>query len=370
MILLVSTGNREGAQHALMKVFTLGDREAAPSKSAFCKFRKKISWEWFRDCLSVLIKQGSNLQSRWEGMKIYAIDGQQLTLPRSKDIIDNNFTGRATGKFRDTYMPKGYLTHLYDVLTGLTKQITLNPTLNEQADALSLLEHVEEGSLVLYDRLYFNHKLVDRHFKLGLRFVMRCRSNANKAIQAFFRSNKSHGSTKVEGKTIYLVKVKHPGSNDFMIIATNLPRSLRSPKSLAQLYRCRWEIELSFRELTDQTRTEQWHSKSLNGIKQELYTQLWLINYTKMNMAMAGQRPCQPQQKSYKKANFKLCYQFVVHYIGLAFDSLSYLFSYLRPVVKYSTERRKHFSRMYKREIKSPASPYSHYGSNWYWELN
>jgi IS4 transposase len=48
-----------------------------------------------------------------------------------------------------------------------------------------------------------------------------------------------------------------------------------------KLYRLRWQVETSFLELTAITRSEQWHSKSYNGIMQELYALMWLINATR-----------------------------------------------------------------------------------------
>jgi hypothetical protein len=353
-----------------MKVFHFGEDTSAPTKSAFCRLRQKICWSWFRDCFAYLVEQIRPIQARWQGMQVYAIDGQQLTLPRSEDLVAHGFNGRATGRYRESYMCKGYLSHLYDVLTGVSLKISLNPTLNEQADAYQLLVNVEPGNLILYDRLYMNQKLVRRHFELNLKFLMRCRKNANRAIEKFFESKKTTSSTQIGGKTVYLIKAKHPGANEWSVFATNLPRRLRTPKTIANLYRCRWEIESSFRELTDQSRTEQWHSKTFNGIMQELYAQFWLMNYTKANMRMAGDKPCQPEQKTYRKANFKLAYQFVVHYLGLGYDKISYLVAYLQTVIKRSTEKRRRFSRNYPRTIKSPASPYSYTAATWYWEVN
>lgn len=370
MIILVSGSNRDGAERALNEVFGFADKLRVPTRAAFCKFRSKISWKWFRDCFSSLFSQTNHLRQRWYGMYIYAIDGKQIQVPRTKDLMAKKFSGKKTSKYQESYMPKAYLTALYDVLSGLCKQITFNPTLHENADAYNILTQVEEGSLVIYDRLYFSEKLVRRHSELGLKFLFRLRSNSNKAIKKFAVSNKQSSTTEIAGKRVKLIKFQHRRSKETLIFATNLPDRHCDPKTLADLYRCRWEIELFFRELTDQTKSHQWHSKTLNGIKQELYTQLWLINCTKANMLLAGQKPCQPQAKVYKKANFKQCYLFVVRYLASSFDKFQYMFRYLQGLINKTTQRRIRFSREYERVIKSPRSTYKYYGSNWYWELN
>ena len=172
----------------------------------------------------------------------------------------------------------------------------------------------------------------------------------------------------VNGNRIYLIKVSNPESKGISVFATNLPPRLRSPSQIADLYMLRWEVETSFKELTAITKTEQWHSKSYNGILQELYTQFWLINFTKSLMLQAGQKPLSPEKRTYKKGNFKLCYQFIVTYIGQCVDRISYIKAYLSKLLIQSTERRRRMSRSYPRVIKSPASPYTYDNTNWYWE--
>ena len=147
MVALISGRGEEGYHHAIIKVF--GEKIMglffAPSKAALSKFRKKISYKFFEDLLNRLLETFNEHRATFKGLTIYAIDGQQLTLPRTADIVANGFTGRKTGKYEESYMPKGFLTHCYDVLTGVSKKFVFNPTLNENADALNFIPSLEKS---------------------------------------------------------------------------------------------------------------------------------------------------------------------------------------------------------------------------------
>ncbi len=93
---------------------------------------------------------------------MYAVDGIQLTLPRS-DIIEAGHSGRKVSKYLESYMPKMFSSMTYDILNWTVKDIRKNPTLNEIADAESMIENFEDNSLTIYDRLYCCRKLILKH---------------------------------------------------------------------------------------------------------------------------------------------------------------------------------------------------------------
>jgi hypothetical protein len=83
-------------------------------------------------------------------------------------------------------MPKGFLTHAYDVLSETTKTFALNASQTELADALSFIEGFEKNSLTLYDRAFFSKALCVAHLEAENFFIARCQSNANKQVSEFF----------------------------------------------------------------------------------------------------------------------------------------------------------------------------------------
>lgn len=376
MVALISGRGGEGYHHAIVKVF--GEKIMglffAPSKAALSKFRKKISYKFFQDLFNRLIETFNQHRPRFKGLIIYAIDGQQLTLPRTVDIVAKGFTGRSTGKYEESYMPKGFLTHCYDVLSGVSKKLAFNPTLNENADALNFISSLEKDSLTLYDRLYFGFKLCRAHFDCENYFIMRCKSNACMAVIRLL-ANKNFNTTSMKLKTnlgvkkIYFIKIINPENGEENVFATNLPRSWRSEFYIQHLYGLRQEVEVSFKELTYTSKLEQWHTKFYNGIMQELYLTFWLINITKIIAYFANDQKTQdPLNYEYKKPDFKLLLDYICDKIDKVFGKIKSLIAAIRVLIKRSTERRKRMSRYYKREIKSPASPYKHNNTEWYWD--
>jgi hypothetical protein len=345
--------------------------ENMPNKSSLCKMRARVSWLFFKDQFERLIAKADPHRKSWLGLKIYAIDGQMLTLPRSEEIIAAGFNGRAVSKFRESYMPKGFLTHCYDVVSGVSKDFRFSNRLHEQQDALEMIPKLEKESLTVYDRLYFCVKIVRAHYAKGNYFLFRCKSNASKEIRAFL-NDPSRPKTKsffLKGKyEIHLIRIPNKMTMKDDVFATSLDPAFLKSQIIKKLYRLRWEVETSFMELTGITKAEQWHSKSVNGIYQELYARFWLINYTKIQIHVHTQKPENPLRDEYEKPNFKLLYNFIL----LAFPKILKRnprvhldFERLR---KRSLERRKHHSRRYKREIKGPASPYKYNNCKWVWD--
>ena len=367
---LVAGCNDEGFLHALARAFAaLGKDDRRPSKGALSQARANIHFSYFRDAFHNLLGElDAKRTGQFQGLYLYAVDGQQLTLPRSKDIVAQGFNGRSTSRHKESYMPKGYLTHAYDVLNGITKGFTFHPTLHEQADARILLEQFETNSLTLYDRLYFSQRMCEAHFKHGSFFLLRCRSNCHVTVKKLLSCKKKIMTGMVGEKRIHFVKIWNARSKNYDVFATNLPERLVTRSTILRLYRMRWEVETSFKELTSTTKGEQWHTKSYNGLMQELYAKFWLINASKGILKITGEMPLDPMKRSYKKSNFKLILTLFVERFSWLWHKFRELIDWLKTLAKKSTEKRKRCSRRYPREIKRPASPYPYNNTEWWFD--
>lgn len=271
MIQLVGSMNKEGYDHALIKVFGV---ENAPRKGAFSWFRNQISYKFFENLFSKTIRNFDKHRPTFKGLVLYAVDGWQFTLPRSVDIVKAGYTGRKTSKHRESYMPKAFMTHAVEVLSETTKSFAINTSQTELADALSFIDGFEKNSLTLYDRAYFSKALCLAHFKAGNFFIARCQSNANRKVSEFFVKTDQEASgmyykTNEGKKKVWFLKLTNSKTGEKVVFATNLPRQWRNKKTFDQLYQLRWGAETSFYELSETAKIQQWHSKSYNGILQE-----------------------------------------------------------------------------------------------------
>jgi DDE family transposase len=263
------------------------------------------------------------------------------------------------------YYPRMYLTHCYDVLSGVTKDFKHHHLLDEITDAEEMIPSLEKDSLSLYDRLFLSGRIIRAHKAAKNYFLARCSKASFLAIQNFFESSKTHATTKIEGVTIHLIKVHPPENKEPLVFATNLPESWTTEELIAHLYALRWEVEVSFKDLLETMKIEQWHSKSLNGILQELYTAFWLMNYVKIQMVVENKKPLKVLESSYFKPNFKVMFNFIVDLLPRLFQRFRDVFAKFPLLLKLCTVKRKRFSRRYKRELKTSASPYPYNNTVW-----
>ena len=71
-------------------------------------------------------------------------------------------------------------------------------------------------------------------------------------VEAEFKRGPYNGTCSVDTKQFRVVGVRNKDADDYHLYITNLPRKEFLPSDLATLYRCRWEVELLFRELKTQ----------------------------------------------------------------------------------------------------------------------
>lgn len=371
LIQLIGCSAKEGYDHALVKVFGF---DKAPRKSALSLFRNRLSYRFFEALFSKTMAQFSKHRPTFNGLIIYAVDGWQFTLPREESLVRAGFNGRATSKLRESYMPKGFMTHAYEVLSETTKAFRINTSPTELADALTFISKFEKNSLTLYDRAFFSRALCLEHFKAGNYFIARCRSNANKSVSEFFEDyDQSVGGMyfEVNGamKKVWFIKTIHPKTKEPIVFASNLPREWRNPKLFDQLYQLRWGVETSFYELSETMKMQQWHSKSYNGILQEIYTTMLVANLVKiLSFFASGQRHANPYSETYKKPNFKLLKNHFIEFVTSFKPDLAKLFHRFQILIKRSTETRKRRSRAHPRELRGPASPYPRNNTEWRWD--
>lgn len=75
-----------------------------------------------------------------------------------------------------------------------------------------------------------------------------------------------------------VVRLKTSEDN-YECVITNLDRKLFPPEKIKELYRMRWGIETSFRDLKHTIGLSHFHSKKVEFIKQEIYARLVLYNF-------------------------------------------------------------------------------------------
>jgi len=70
-------------------------------------------------------------------------------------------------------------------------------------------------------------------------------------VEAEFKRGLYEGTRSLDTKRFLVIGVRN-ADDDYHLYITNLPRDEFFPTDIAELYRCRWEVELLFRELKTQ----------------------------------------------------------------------------------------------------------------------
>jgi hypothetical protein len=370
---LVSGSNGEGYRHALVGTFGLGlddrGRLKMPTPGALSQMRARVSYRFFQEHFEKLVGRFHAHRARWRGMLVLAIDGLELEIPRTKAIHQAGYRGRAVSQYRDTHYPRLYLTHCYDVLSEVTHSFTHHSHPGELKDPQKLLRNVERGSLVMYDRLYPSRGMLRAHRGRGVHFLMRVRRGWLTPVEKFFESPKKRTFLQIEGVKVTLIKIPNPKKPDEpSVFITDLPRAWVTEPIVRDLYSKRWQVETSFRELIQTIRIEQWHSKSENGILQELYAAFWLLNFTQMQIFHRRRKPENPIQRAYERPSLKLIYDWIRDRLAALFQGMRAFLDEIAKLIKISTQRRKRLHRSYPRRLRMAAPLYPYENVRWVWE--
>ncbi|CDK37975.1 IS4 family transposase [Halorubrum sp. AJ67] len=166
-----------------------------------------------------------------------------------------------------------------------------------------------ENRLVLFDLAYFKYRrfaLIDENDGY---FVSRLKQNANPVITAElrewrgraiplegkqlravlddldrkyidveveveFKRGPYNGTRSLDTKRFRVVGVRDEDADDYHLYMTNLARKEFFPADLAEIYRCRWEVELLFRELKTQYELDEFDTSDEHVVRILLYAAL------------------------------------------------------------------------------------------------
>lgn len=339
------------------------DLQTMPVKSSLSEARHEVSFEFFRQAFRDQVGNVQPSLPRLRGLQVFAVDGDQLELPADQDILDHGYRGYPCKDGKETHYPRMYYTSKVELLSGIVVDARQSNENKECEFAVQMAREASSDSLTLYDRLHFSVALARAHEDSGSYYVARCKQGdrALLELQEFIQSGRRAKRVCVDGVHIRFLKVINPKTGDWMYLATNLPRTLFSPRQLQWLYWRRYDIECVFRDLTSNHSMGIWHSKKMNGILQEFYLQLWIHNAARYQILVAGgiEVPTEIPQMKYRRPNFKLIREHFVTNIRLLVEKKVDQFkSDISLLVKRSMETREWLSRSAPRQVKYTRNMY------------
>lgn len=282
--------------------------------SAFCAARSKLGWRPFaalvRETASRL-EDACGKHERWKKRRVYAVDGSKLSLPRSRALLE------CFGRLKTAAAPMLHLLTVFNVFTRTTVAVTFGRySSGERTLVHDVLDGLQTGSVLLFDRGFPGYPLFRRLIDLKLDFVARVpKKGTFKEVQNFVASNARSGRISIyprrKGHPIELRIVRWRRSNDDMILLTSLSSNEASHREVTQLYGLRWSIETCFKSLkVDAFSENSFRSLTPDGIKQEICARLLFLNLASHLLAEAaheaGRSPRDLVAKSARAALFQI----------------------------------------------------------------
>jgi len=303
LLSIVSSGKAKGVEVKSGEFFRAAKRSRlwpeaeAVHHSALSKARKKVHWQVFQDMLNDAVKLAYECWPHdprfdWHGMPVCAIDGSKYDLPATA-AIRSEFDPKSGLQYPGKgHYPQCLVSTLYDVFRRLPIARTVVPANSSERDEVkSLLKFLPSGRVMLFDRGYPSYELI-RYLieEYAGYFVFRCPAHATfPAVHAFIESGKEEDQSciapgskylrtlpkedrdHVKPITLRVIKMVSPDGTVSVLLTNLLDKEKFPVQELVSLYFRRWEVETYYRGEKTVLEIEEFHGKSCNSVRQELF---------------------------------------------------------------------------------------------------
>ena len=304
LLYMVADGNRRGYEHLLSGFWDEArsyglklPTEDPVAAASFCTARHKITPELLRHMLHEIASTSfeSTFESqRWHGKRVFAIDGTKINLQRGDELET------AFGVPEGAYCPQVLASVLLDVCAKAPVDVVISPFASSEREHLfRMLPSLERGDVLVLDRGYPSHEVLQELTLHGIDFLIRVPSSHTFAAIDELRESGGHDylywvdppqGSPPEWNRLALRAVRlttADGSESFFF--TSLRRKEFSRPRLRELYHMRWEAEEFYKLLKGPYIGQgQFRSKSLVGVEQEIHALVLFLAISRVLMATAA----------------------------------------------------------------------------------
>ena len=302
---MIGEGGRRGYRHLLDQFWDDAKDHGIPlpcdqpvSAAAFCKARRKLKPMAVRSLQQRVIdefEQTHGSHHRFKGRRVMAVDGAKVSLQRSPELI------ATFGVPHGGHCPQILLSTLFDVVAKMPIDATVSRyDGSENDDLVALLPHLKLGDILVLDRGYPSYKLIAKLLATGVDFVIRVPTRGSfKAIETFLQSGGDDyrimlgsdiSAHRRPVPPLEVRAIRDEGKDgESQVFLTSLRRNNFTRGEILRLYRMRWEVELFFRlEKGDYIGHGQFHAKTPDGVRQEVFAFMLYVALTRHLMAHGG----------------------------------------------------------------------------------
>ena len=287
LLYMVADSNTRGIRHLVPDFWNEAVDHGLPlpcetpvTPSAICQARQKLNSDLLRDLLSEIAwgaPGGQELGDRyWRGRRVLAVDGAKVNLRKHPDLA------WAFGVPEGAYCPQVLLSLMVDACTRMPMDLQVSGYATSERDHLfRMLESLQAGDILLLDRGYPSHEVLQELAGSNIDYVVRVPASHTFKVVDEFRESGAQDAMYIldvpkdadagwKPLLVRLVRVEGPDGPAFYI--TSMSPANLSIQDIAELYHLRWQAEEAFKLFTSEYIGQgQFRSTSPSGVIQEFH---------------------------------------------------------------------------------------------------
>ena len=275
-----------------------------------------MGWTIFEDIFHKAVNLAYELwpvksQYSWNGMSVFAVDGSKFTLPATISLRKEFDPESGLQKRGKGHFPQCMVSTVYDVFRRLPiARTVVGVNASEREEVIKLLPKIPSDGILMFDRGYPSFELIKiLSEKYKGHFLFRCKSKSTfRQIEEFveskkpqetifltpcgryFRNLSKKETEKLKPIRLRIIRLTAPDGT-ISVLMTNLINRKKYPKSKIQVLYCkRWEVESYYRDEKVYLELESFHSRTSNGIRQELFAAMIMSVITRVLMVISMEK--------------------------------------------------------------------------------
>ena len=286
------------------------------SSWAYCKARARLPLELFRSLLrqvTHVLGDLSDAAERWHGHRVFHIDGSSFSMPDTPSLQE--CFGQPGGQKKGCGFPTAHLLAMFDAATGVILDVLAAPLRTHEMSQVAWMHpKLQPGDVLVADRGFCSYahlallSLRDLHgvFRVHQRTIvdftpgrrhaipgnkkaprglprskwLQCVGLEDQVVRWFRPSRRPSWMTREQFDGLpesmavrelgYRIETPGYRTRKVLLVTTLLDAEQYPAEDLAELYRCRWQVEVNLRHIKQTMGMDVLHCKKPEGVLKEM----------------------------------------------------------------------------------------------------
>lgn len=286
------------------------------SVNAYCNARARLPVALFQTLLHWVcqsLRDATDAAQRWHGHRVFLVDGSSFSMPDTPEL--QKAFGQPGAQKAGCGFPVAHLLAMFDAATGMILDVLAAPLRTHEMSQVSRMHpQLRDGDVVVGDRGFCSyahlallslrnlhavfriHQCVIVDFRPRRRHAhpkagkppkglprskwLRCVGVKDQIVEWYRPRSRPKWMTREEFVSLpesltlreLAYRIETPGyrTRKVMLVTTLLDSQQYPAEDLAELYRCRWQVEVNLRHLKQTMGMDELHCKTPDGVHKEM----------------------------------------------------------------------------------------------------